>query len=99
MADPTGNKTSGDPRQQNSTSTGRGESATVGPRGSASNPSTSSGRSSDESDVPLFKPRADQIGKPLTMGSNGGGHDSEIEGDGREQSINTTEQSKKRKAS
>jgi hypothetical protein len=33
------------------------------------------------------------------MGSNGGGRDSEIEGDGREQSINTTEQSKKRKAS
>jgi hypothetical protein len=94
----TDERKSGDPRQKYPTSTGRGEDTAVGPASSPANASTSSGRSSDESDVPLFKPRPDQIGKPLTKGSNGGGPDSDIEGDGRDQSING-EPMKERKAS
>jgi hypothetical protein len=98
----TDERKSGDPRQKNPTSAGRSEDTAVGPANtpanSPANASTSSGRSSDESDVPLFKPRPDQIGKPLTMGSNGGGPDSDIEGDGLDQSING-EPMKERKAS
>jgi hypothetical protein len=98
MADHTEQRKSGDPRQDNPTSTGRGESSTVGSASTESNASTSSGRSSDESDTHPYPSQTDKTGKPLTMGSNGGGADSEIEGDGREQSINTG-RSKERKAS
>jgi hypothetical protein len=88
----------GDPRQQNPASIGRGQGSSMSPKGSAAHASGSAGRSSEESDARPYEPRPDTVGKPLTMGSNGGGADSDIEGDGLEQSINAG-RSKDRKAS
>ncbi|MFP5229944.1 MAG: hypothetical protein ACLGXA_20200 [Acidobacteriota bacterium] len=88
MADPAKHREeSGDPRQHNPAPAVRGKNATVGPEPSQSHASISSGRSSEASDRRPCEARPDQTGKPLTMGSNGGG-DAKIEKDGMEQSIN-----------
>jgi len=73
-----------DSRHPNPTATGRGRSSHVGPNESPSQSFTSTGRSSNESDTRPYDTDVLRQGKPLTMGSNGGGMDSEIE-QGREQ--------------
>ncbi len=65
---------SSDPRQHNETSTGRGESGSAREEESrgAAQASTSSGRSSNESDSRAHATGAEQKEGGLTMGTNGG---------------------------
>ena len=83
MSEHSKHSSSADPHQHHPAS-GRGRGSHAGTNGSPSHPSTSSGRSSSESDTRPCDTDGLRQGKPLTMGSNGGGMDSEIE-QGREQ--------------